>query len=187
MGLVWLLSSTFLPFHHVGSIYYHPPSFSRHLLCHLTIISWSISLFLPVPSNSRVYWYAIWQFDPFSAFSLEADGSQRYPNINETRWSLSNTPQTSWLVVFIIPPHTVQKQVPRQQSDGYSAPEPPTTAVPPQNLSAESTEELDCIASRLPLWMVAVLREEDGSPWSLAFRRCFFTALKIGGDKEFRN
>ena len=103
--------------------YYHPPSFSCHLLCHLTIISWSISLFLPVPSNSCVYWYAIWQFDRFSAFLLEADSSQRYPNINEAQRSLSNTPQTSWLVVSIIPPVQCKNTLPRQLSDHYSAPE----------------------------------------------------------------
>ena len=56
--------------------------------------------------------------------------------------------------------HPVQckNTVPRQLNDRYSAPEPPTTAAPPQNESAESADEVDCIASRRPLWMAAVHR-----------------------------
>ena len=49
--------------------------------------------------------------------------------------------------------HLIQckNTMPRQQSDRYSAPEPPTTAAPPQNESAESAEsadEIDCAALR---------------------------------------
>jgi len=69
----------------------------------------------------------------------------------------------------------------RQQSNHYSAwsyPRPPT-AVPPQNQSAESADEVDCVASRRQLWMavVRIRRRVDGSSMvSLScgsFDRCF--------------
>jgi len=97
------------------------------------------------------------QFDRFSAFSLEADGSQRYRHNRASRTLLR---PVDWLFLSY---HPVQckNTVPRQLSDRYSAPEPPTTAAPPQNESSESAEsadEVDCIVLQPLLWMAAVHR-----------------------------
>jgi len=53
--------------------------------------------------------------------------------------------------VFPIFELTQCKNMCRQQSDRYSAPEPPTTAAPPPNESAESADEVGCGAARWPL------------------------------------
>jgi len=100
----------------------------------------------------------------------------------EAQQSLSNTPQTSWLVVSIIPPNTRLKNVPGQQSGRYSAPEPAhdhRAATEPSTESADA-DEVDCVAPRRPLWMAAVhrwTRRAVGTPclpcgvWSFCQRK----------------
>ena len=90
-----------------------------------------------------------------------------------------------------------KNMVPRQQSDRFSAPEPPTTSAPPQNQPAESADEVDCVALRWPLWMAAPhrwMREVDGSPmvalswgfWPLVQTACPETEVPSRSSKRIK-
>ena len=99
--------------------------------------------FPAIPPNSCIILPPILQFDHFSAFSLDSDDSRQYP----MHMRLDGASKTLIRLiegVFPIFDLIQSKNTCRQQSDRYSAPEPPTTPAPPPNESAESADEVGC-------------------------------------------
>ena len=136
--------------------------------------------FPAIPPNSCIILPPILQFDHFSAFSLDSDDSRQYPmhmRLDGASKTLIRLIEGVFPIFDLI---QCKNTCRRQQSDRYSAPEPPTTPAPPPNESAESADEVGCGAAQWPLWMAAVrrwMRPVDGSPWLpcgvWSFDRCF--------------
>jgi len=151
----------------------HPSITPHRLVAVCCVICWLFHEVYPIHAKCQypqihVYWYHILQFDRFSASPLNSDEFRPYP----MHMRLNGASKTLIRLIEGVLPisHLIQGKntCRRQQSDCYSAPEPPTTAAPPPNESAESADEVDCSAAQRPLWMAAVhgkMREEDSSPW----------------------
>ena len=133
-----------------------------------------------IPFHSCIKLPPILQFDHFSASPLNSDDSRQYPmhmRLNGASKTLIQLIEGVFPIFDLI---QCKNTVPRQQSDRYLTPEPPMTAAPPPNESAESADEVGCGAARWPLWMAAVhwwMRPVDGSPMVAlscgSFDRCF--------------
>ena len=105
----------------------------------------------PIPSHSCIILPQILQFDHFSASPLDSDDSRQYPmhmRLDGASKTLIRLIEGVFPIFDLI---QCKNTCRRQQSDRYSAPEPPTTAAPPPNESAESADEVDCGAAQRPL------------------------------------
>jgi hypothetical protein len=133
-----------------------------------------------LPTHSCVYWYHIWQFDHFSASPLKSNDSQWYP----MHMKHNGASKTLIRLIDGVSPifHLIQckNTVPRQQSDRYSAPEPPTTTAPPQK---ESPNNVDCNALLRPFWMAADYRWWGG--WMVHNDLCSFSCVLRAGQRSF--
>ena len=101
-----------------------------------------------IPNHSCIILPPILQFDHFSASPLVDADSQSYPMHMRLDGASNTLIRLIDGVLPIFDPIQCKNTCRRQQSDRYSAPEPPTTAAPPPNESAESADEVGCAGRR---------------------------------------